>query len=74
MSYNTGNEGWVYNDNVNSPVIREWLGKTVGKEGETLDRWLGSRFPLPEEILDYLDRLEAEREHRITRCIGRPTP
>ena len=31
--YNTGNEGWVYNDNVNSPVIREWLGKTVGKEG-----------------------------------------
>ena len=20
--YNTGNEGWVYNDNVNSPVIR----------------------------------------------------
>jgi adenine-specific DNA-methyltransferase len=36
--YNTGNEGWVYNDNVNSPVIREWLGKVVGKEGETLDR------------------------------------
>ena len=32
--YNTGNEGWVYNDNVNSPVIREWLGKVVGKEGE----------------------------------------
>jgi len=41
--YNTGNEGWAYNDNVNSPVIREWLGKVVGKEGETLDRhdrWL----------------------------------
>jgi len=36
--YNTGNESWVYNDNVNSPVIREWLGKVVGKEGETLDR------------------------------------
>src|SRR5215470_16895898 len=36
--YNTGNEGWVYNDNVNSPIIREWLGKAVGKEGETLDR------------------------------------
>ena len=34
--YNTGNEGWAYNDNVNSPVIREWLGKVVGKEGETL--------------------------------------
>src|SRR5688500_20360393 len=41
--YNTGNENWVYNDNVNSPVIRAWLGKVVGKEGETLDRhdrWL----------------------------------
>lgn len=36
--YNTGNEGWVYNDNVNSPEIRQWLGKVVGKEGETLDR------------------------------------
>ena len=21
--YNTGNEGWAYNDNVNSPLIRE---------------------------------------------------
>jgi site-specific DNA-methyltransferase (adenine-specific)/adenine-specific DNA-methyltransferase len=46
--YNTGNEGWVYNDNVNSPVMREWLGKTVGKEGETLDRhdrWLCMMYP-----------------------------
>ena len=46
--YNTGNEGWVYNDNVNSPIIREWLGKTVGKEGETLDRhdrWLCMMYP-----------------------------
>jgi site-specific DNA-methyltransferase (adenine-specific)/adenine-specific DNA-methyltransferase len=46
--YNTGNEGWAYNDNVNSPVIRDWLGKTVGKEGETLDRhdrWLCMMYP-----------------------------
>jgi len=46
--YNTGNEGWVYNDNVNSPLIREWLGNTVGKEGETLDRhdrWLCMMYP-----------------------------
>lgn len=46
--YNTGNENWVYNDNVNSPIIREWLGKTVGKEGETLDRhdrWLCMMYP-----------------------------
>ena len=25
--YNTGNEGWVYNDNVNSPMLKDWLGK-----------------------------------------------
>ena len=46
--YNTGNENWVYNDNVNSPVIREWLGKVVGREGETLDRhdrWLCMMYP-----------------------------
>ncbi len=46
--YNTGNEGWVYNDNVNSPVIREWLGRIVGKEDETLDRhdrWLCMMYP-----------------------------
>lgn len=46
--YNTGNEGWAYNDNVNSPIIKEWLGKTVGKEGETLDRhdrWLCMMYP-----------------------------
>lgn len=46
--YNTGNENWIYNDNVNSPLIREWLGKTVGKEGETLDRhdrWLCMMYP-----------------------------
>lgn len=46
--YNTGNEGWVYNDNVNSPEIRKWLGEVVGKEGETLDRhdrWLSMMYP-----------------------------
>ena len=46
--YNTGNEGWVYNDNVNSPEIKRWLGEVVGKEGETLDRhdrWLCMMYP-----------------------------
>ena len=46
--YNTGNDGWVYNDNVNSPEIRKWLGEVVGKEGETLDRhdrWLCMMYP-----------------------------
>lgn len=46
--YNTGNEGWIYNDNVNSPEIKKWLGEVVGKEGETLDRhdrWLCMMYP-----------------------------
>ena len=46
--YNTGDEGWVYNDNVNSPLIREWLGKVVGKEIEDLsrhDKWLCMMYP-----------------------------
>ncbi len=41
--YNTGNEGWVYNDNVNNPLIKDWIGETVGKQGEDLtrhDKWL----------------------------------
>lgn len=46
--YNTGNEGWVYNDNVNDPKIRKWLGEAVGKEGEDLsrhDKWLCMMYP-----------------------------
>src|SRR6266487_3254034 len=46
--YNTGNEGWVYNDNTNSPEIRQWLGKVVGAEAEDLsrhDKWLCMMYP-----------------------------
>ena len=46
--YNTGNEGWVYNDNVNDPRIRKWLGEVVGCEGEDLsrhDKWLCMMYP-----------------------------
>ena len=46
--YNTGNEAWVYNDNVNDPQIRKWLGQVVGKEGEDLsrhDKWLCMMYP-----------------------------
>ena len=31
--YNTGNEGWTYNDNVNSPLMREWLAKNNPIDG-----------------------------------------
>ena len=46
--YNTGNENWVYNDNVNSPKIQKWLGQVVGKEAEDLsrhDKWLCMMYP-----------------------------
>lgn len=46
--YNTGEEKWVYNDNVNDPHIKKWLGEVVGKEGEDLsrhDKWLCMMYP-----------------------------
>lgn len=46
--YNTGNEGWVYNDAVNDPKMKRWLGQVVGKEGEDLsrhDKWLCMMYP-----------------------------
>lgn len=46
--YNTGNENWVYNDNVNHPKIKKWLGEVVGKEGDDLsrhDKWLCMMYP-----------------------------
>ncbi|WP_333902877.1 site-specific DNA-methyltransferase [Achromobacter insolitus] len=46
--YNTGAEGWVYNDNVSDPKLLKWLGEVVGKEGEDLsrhDKWLCMMYP-----------------------------
>ncbi|MBP7635166.1 site-specific DNA-methyltransferase [Candidatus Ozemobacteraceae bacterium] len=46
--YNTGNEGWVYNDNVSDPRLQKWLHAVVGKEGEDLcrhDKWLCMMYP-----------------------------
>ena len=44
--YNTGNERWVYNDNVNSSMIQDWLGKVVDKEDLTRhDKWLCMMTP-----------------------------
>lgn len=55
--YNTGNEGWVYNDAVNSPEVRDWLGKVVGKEAEDLcrkDKWLCMMYPRLVLLRDFL--------------------
>lgn len=45
--YNTGNEGWCYSDNVNSPIMREWLD-TNPVDGEDMlrhDKWLCMMWP-----------------------------
>ena len=55
--YNTGNEGWVYNDNVNSPEMRAWLGQVVGKEAEDLsrhDKWLCMMYPRLRLLREFL--------------------
>ena len=44
--YNTGNENWIYNDNVNSPKIKKWLGEVVGKDDLSRhDKWLCMMLP-----------------------------
>lgn len=44
--YNTGHEGWIYNDKTNSPLIKEWLKKEVDKEDLTRhDKWLCMMTP-----------------------------
>ncbi len=44
--YNTGNENWVYNDNVNSPRHKDWLNKVVDKDCQDRhDRWLSMMMP-----------------------------
>ncbi|MCL4475860.1 MAG: site-specific DNA-methyltransferase [Nitrospirae bacterium] len=53
--YNTGNEGWIYNDKVNSPLIKEWLGKEVGKDDLTRhDKWLCMMLPRLKLLRDLL--------------------
>lgn len=55
--YNTGNESWTYNDKVNSPKLREWLGKVVGSESEDLtrhDKWLCMMYPRLKLLRDLL--------------------
>jgi adenine-specific DNA-methyltransferase len=53
--YNTGNEGWVYNDKVNSPLINDWIGKQVGIDDLTRhDKWLCMIVPRLKLLRDLL--------------------
>ena len=55
--YNTGNEGWVYNDRVAGAGIQRWLDKTVGGENADLNRhekWLCMMFPRLKLLREFL--------------------
>ena len=55
--YNTGNEGWVYNDNVNSPLMKEWVKANSPVDGEDLerhDKWLCMMWPRLHLLKDLL--------------------
>ena len=53
--YNTGNEGWIYNDKVNSPKIRAWLQKAVKLDDLTRhDKWLCMMYPRIKLLRDLL--------------------
>ncbi len=46
--YNTGNKDWVYNDNVDSPLMKEWIrqkGPVDGEDLERHDKWLCMMCP-----------------------------
>ena len=44
--YNTGKEGWAYNDKVNSPLMRDWLGRVVDRDDLTRhDKWCCMMLP-----------------------------
>lgn len=77
--YNTGNEGWVYNDNVSDPRIQKWLGEVVGPEKKDLtrhDKWLCMMYPrlkllyrlLTDDGAIFISIDDAETEHLKMIC------
>ena len=55
--YNTGNEGWAYNDNVNAPQLKAWLGKVVDADDmERHDKWLAMMWPRLQLLSELLAR------------------
>ena len=57
--YNTGSQAWVYNDNVNSPLMQAWLHENKPVDSEDLerhDKWLCMMWPR----LHFLRELLAE--------------
>ena len=55
--YNTGNSGWVYNDNVGSPLLQDWLRDQSGIDGRDMerhDKWLCMMWPRLRLLRDLL--------------------
>lgn len=71
--YNTGNEKWTYNDNVNSPMMQEWLGKVVDKDDLTRhDKWLCMMMPRLKLLRELLSEdgaifvsIDDDEQHRL---------
>ena len=46
--YNTGNEGWIYNDNVNDARMQAWIASQAPVDGDDMERhekWLCMMWP-----------------------------
>lgn len=53
--YNTGNEDWVYNDNVNAPEMKRWLGEVVGRDDLSRhDKWICMIYPRVMMLYEFL--------------------
>jgi adenine-specific DNA-methyltransferase len=73
--YNTGNEGWCYNDNVRSPLMKEWVERGNPVDGEDMerhDKWLSMMWPrlqLLRELLTYdgviFISIDDNEQHRL---------
>ena len=71
--YNIGNEDWVYNDKVNSPLMKEWLGKVINSEDQCRhDKWLCMMYPRLSLLRELLSEdgaifvsIDDEEQHRL---------
>lgn len=73
--YNTGEEGWRYNDNLRSPLMKEWAKKSTPVDKEDLerhDKWLCMMWPRLQLLLELLSddgvffvSIDDNEQHRL---------
>lgn len=74
--YNTGNEGWAYNDNVNHSTLKWWVRQEVTNEDmERHDKWMCMMWPRLSIIRELLAddgiifvSIDDHEQHRL-RCM-----